>query len=244
MKATRGRSHAMPLHHTEAAHHPDEQHLGHAAEAPADLRVRRARGVLLGVGAARERDHAVGRQQARSDVLSADRVADRDHERRRPAIEPAVAGVRPHRLHDVARADEGAGRRGEPVGDGGQPVLLAPMDVHDVVPGERRAQPADVCGVGGRPGTAREAVRRDASDAFGARPRDHAFLGPRATAQRDLVPSPLQLAPDAGGPVRVGGPAAAGHELEHPHARVTGGRCRSEAISRAGRARASRPASL
>ena len=98
-------------------------------------------------------------------------------------------------LHDVARAHEGARRGGEAVGDGGQPVLLAAVHVHDVGVGQpaeqRRRSRASRAGVH----AARERERRDAPDAARARAIDHAGLGARVGRRGSTwCPRALELA--------------------------------------------------
>jgi len=66
----------------------------------------------------------------------------------------------------------------------------------------------------------REGERLDALDPQGPRWRDHPLLRSRAAAERHLVAATLELAAHACGPVRVGGPATAGDEMEDPHTRL------------------------
>ena len=71
-------------------------------------------------------------------MLAADRLGDGDGEIGRRAVEPAVQRVGADGLHDVARAHDGPARVREAVGERGQPVLLAAMDVEHL----RLRQPA------------------------------------------------------------------------------------------------------
>ena len=210
----------MSLHDSEPGDHPDERAIGLAPELPPDGWVRGERSVDLGVDAARERRHALGFEKPRGDVLAADRVGHRDDPRRRPPVEPAVRRVRPDGKGDVPRADERARRPAEPVGGGGEPVLLAPMDVHDVGLRELRDEAAHVGGVGEGRDPAREREGLRAPDPQRPRWRDHPRLASGAAAERHLVAATLELAAHARGPVGVGRPAAAGDELEDSHTRL------------------------
>ena len=137
-----------------------------------------------------------------------------------PAVEPAIEGVRADRLHDVARAHDGARRGGEAIGEGGEPVLLAAVHVHDVgvgQPAEQRPQIARVaCRRARRSGTRASRCARRRS-----RARDRS-RGPRCPLadERRRMPGALELGADARGPVRVRRPPAARHEVEHPHGRT------------------------
>ena len=91
-----------------------------------------ASGRYAPVGTTGERDDTVRRQQPGGDVLTANGLGHGHHERGGSAVEPAIAGVRPHRLRDVTGAHDGSRRRDQAIRDRGQPVLLAAMHVHDV----------------------------------------------------------------------------------------------------------------
>jgi len=210
----------VALHHPEPGDHADERTIGLAPEPTANGRVRRERPVRLDVGAARECRHALGLEEPRGEVLAADRVGHRDDPRGRPPVEPAVGRVRPDRLRDVARADDRARRPAESVGGGGEPVLLAAMDVHDVGLRELRDEAAHVGGVGEGRDPAREREGLRAPDPQRPRRRDHPRLASGAAAERHLVAATLELAAHARGPVGVGRPAAAGDELEDSHTRL------------------------
>src|SRR5574341_2017577 len=98
----------------------------------------------------------------------------------RPAGEPAVQGMRPYRLDDVAGSNEGPAPRRQAVRDGGEPVFLAAMDMDDVGAREPRAERAEVAHVGGGPETRSEPQRLDPLHAFVARARHDALLGAAA----------------------------------------------------------------
>ena len=93
-------------------------------------------------------------------------------------------------LGDVARADDGTAA-GQARGDGGQPVLLAAVDVDDVGGGDGRAQPAHVGEVGARPHAARELEHRHPLHAFLTGAVDHRPLGAAPAAERDCVAAAL-----------------------------------------------------
>ena len=120
-------------------------------------------------------------------------------------------------LHDVARADYWARRPAEPIGDRGQPVLFAAMDMYNVSLHDCGAEPPDVAEIRTRSEPPRERECHDAIDALGADASDHPLLGAVSAAERDLVTAPRELARDARGPVGVGRPAAAGEEVKDSH---------------------------
>ncbi len=62
------------------------------------------------------------------------RIASRDrmNQRRGAAVEPAVRRVRTNGLHDVAGAHHGTRRSAQPIGDRGQPVLLAAVHMDHI----------------------------------------------------------------------------------------------------------------
>src|SRR5512132_75122 len=105
----------------------------------------------LAVRASGQRHHAIRRGEPGPDALTPYRLADRDHEIGGTRVQPAIQGVRPNGLHDVARTDERAGRFRPAIREGGQPVFLAPVDVDDVDGGEPRPKSPEVAGVRGGP---------------------------------------------------------------------------------------------
>src|SRR5439155_13280788 len=141
---------------------------------------------------------------------------DRDDESG-PPVEPDIACVRAHALHDVPGPDDGARGRRQAIGGDGEQVLLAAVHVHDVRASKSGHQAAEIRHVGSRTEATREVEVVDAVDAFGTGAVDHRHLGAATAAQRDLVSASLQLAAHADCPVGVRGPAATGHELENSH---------------------------
>ena len=204
----------MAFHDAKPADHSEERRIRRRPEPPAQIRIHGQRPVRIDVGAAGQRHDLLGREQARGEVLPPDRLGHRHHERGGVSVEPAVPRMRPHGLHDVPRADDGPGRRDEPVGDRGEPVLLATVHVHDVGLREGGPELPDVGEVRARIDAARKAERADPGHALGLGPADHALLGAAAAAEHDRVSPPLELPGDPRGPVGVGGPPAAGHELQ------------------------------
>ena len=210
----------MALHDAEAAEEPDERDIVGEPK-------RGAHGPRVAVGpplervdAARQRHHTLGLGEAGGQVLAANGLAHRHHQRGGLPVKPAIERVGTHGLHDVTGPHERPRRPGQAVGEGGQPVLLAAMGVDHVDLGEPLAQPPQIGGVAGRIDAARQPQGLDAADARRPRALDHAGLGAAPAGDDDLVAGPLELHAHAGGPVRVGRPAAARHELEDLHARV------------------------
>src|SRR5262249_58371265 len=90
----------MTLHHPQSRDESDEGAVP-TAEPLTHRWIGTSRAIRLDVGAARDRDDAVRGQEARGQILATARLRDRDDERGRAAIEPAIAGVRTHGLRDV-----------------------------------------------------------------------------------------------------------------------------------------------
>ena len=210
----------MAFHHAEPGDEADEGDIGRDAERAAKAGAVDARMKASEVDASGQGHDPLGGHELRRDVLPADGLRHRDHEARRPAVEPAIEGVRADRLHDVARAHDGARRGGEAIGDGGEPVLLAAVHVHDVGVGQPAEQRPQIARVACRVHAAPERERRDAPDADRARAIDHAGLAARFADEGRRVPGALELGADARGPVRVRRPPPARHEVEHPHGRT------------------------
>src|SRR4030095_1124654 len=132
---------------------------------------------------------------------------------------PAIQGVRPNGLHDVARTDERRRRSRRAIREGGQPVFLAPVDVDDVDGGEPRPESPEVPGVRGGPKPGAEGHSLDARATCRAGPRHDPLLAPRGADQRCLVSGPLHLPAHLRRPVDVGGPAPTRDEMDDLHER-------------------------
>ena len=121
----------MPLHHAESRHEPGD---GHAfRHSQFGTKSAGAAGPeALPVRPPGQRHHAIRRGEPGPDALAPYRLADRHHEIGGARVQPAIQGMGPNGLHDVARPDERSGRSRSAIGEGGEPVLLAPVDVDDV----------------------------------------------------------------------------------------------------------------
>ena len=122
----------VSLHDAKDGDHADQRLTRVTAQAPVHLRIARERPVPLGVRAAVQRERPIGVDEPGGNELAPDGLGHRHDERRGAAIEPAIGGVRPHRQRDVARPHEGPRTGDQPIGDRGEPVLLAAVHVNDV----------------------------------------------------------------------------------------------------------------
>ncbi len=206
----------MPFHNAKPGHEPDD---GHALRY-AQLGVKGAAvhgSEALAVGPAGQRHHAIRRGEPGPDALPPYRLADRDHEIGGTRIQPAIQGVRANGLHNVTSTDQRPWGRPPAIGQRGQPVLLAPVDVDDVDAGQAAGEGAEVAGVRARTEPGAEGHGLDARDAFRARPGHDALFAPRGADQRRFVPGPLQLPAHLRRPVDVGGPAPTRDEMDDLH---------------------------
>jgi hypothetical protein len=155
----------VAFHHPEARHEADDRHVVRQPERGPDAvigRRPRAGPELVHVHAPRHRHHAALHPEASGHELAADGLGHGDDLVGGVAVEPAIERVRPHRLDDVPRADEGPTQVGHAIRERGQPVLLAPVDVENLGLGQPRDELPQVAHVGHRADAARQGQGLDA----------------------------------------------------------------------------------
>ncbi len=210
----------MAFHDAQPAHQADEGRGVAGAQGRADGRRRGAGSVGVDVGAAGERHDILRSEQPGRDVLPTDGVRHGERERGRATVEPAVGGVRSDGLSDVSRSHEGTRTAAQAVGDRGQPVFLAAMDVDDVGVGEPPTELANVGRVGDGADASGEAEGDDPLHADLPRALDDLRLRSRPAPERHRVAAAGQLLRHARSPVRIRRPAAARQQVQDPHARL------------------------
>src|SRR6266852_1264195 len=119
----------------------------------------------------------------------------------------------PERLDDVARSHERDRSRAEPIGESGEPVLLAPMNMDDIRPLEPSAETSDIARIPPRPKTRAQREGVYPLHPLPSGPRDHALFAAAATDEGSLMAGSVKRVAHAGRPIRIGRPPPAGHDL-------------------------------